>query len=498
MTIQSRCLAHNLLPGILMTCLSVSAMASDAVLKEAIDSIRSAHGISATAYFVVTADEIEQFQMLGTTRHSGSTVLDADHLIRIGSITKTFTALAIAILAERREGLLHETVANIVGPKAFDNPWQPETPVKTAHLLEHTAGLRDLSKREFDFNTPVPLAKAFAVDPGSRRLAWPAGMHSSYSNSGAGIASAVIEAISGQGYEEFVRKEIFSPLGMNSARFSLDESATARLVSGYDSDGRTPIKYWHTLYRAFGAISVTPRDMVSFVQLFLNHGQHATQQLVSKATIERMLEPTTTLAAYSGLRYGYGLGIYQFQHRGVSFYGHGGDADGYLAFFAFSLELARGYFVVINAYNNPALRQMRRAIEDAIVGGGKPADTATFKLGGDQFALLRGTYRQVTDRFPRNNDTPTIDVSIADGHLYTETGGAGSRRRLVPTNLWHFRRLKQTVATIAFVPCSDRIYLQGDFGNYAKPAPGKRLARCPNAKDYALSTQRTPVPPIPQ
>jgi hypothetical protein len=141
---------------------------------------------------------------------------------------------------------------------------------------------------------------------------------------------------------------------------------------------------------------------------------------------------------------------------------------------------------------------MRRAIEDAIVGGGKPADTATFKLGGDQFALLRGTYRQVTDRFPRNNDTPTIDVSIADGHLYTETGGAGSRRRLVPTNLWHFRRLKQTVATIAFVPCSDRIYLQGDFGNYAKPAPGKRLARCPNAKDYALSTQRTPVPPIPQ
>ena len=163
MTIQSRCLAHNLLPGILMTCLSVSAIASDDVLKEAIDSIRSTHGISATAYFVVTADEIEQFQMLGTTRHSANTVLDADHLIRIGSITKTFPALALAILAERREGLLHETVTSIVGPKAFDNPWQRETPVKTAHLLEDTASLRDLSKREFDFNTPVPLAKAFAV-----------------------------------------------------------------------------------------------------------------------------------------------------------------------------------------------------------------------------------------------------------------------------------------------------------------------------------------------
>ena len=46
----------------------------------------------------------------------------------------------------------------------------------------------------------------------------------------------------------------------------------------------------------------------------------------------------------------------------------GGDADGYLAHFAYSPTIKRGYFVVINAFNKDALRSMRGVIEDELVG----------------------------------------------------------------------------------------------------------------------------------
>lgn len=467
---------HLALP--LLIGINFSAAAFGDELHDSIESIRRTHGISATAYFIVSASSIEVLETLGTTRSNNKIPFTPDHLVRIGSITKTFTALAATILDERNVLPLNSSVADILPEPPFLNPWSDEHPVRVVHLLEHTAGLRDLSKREFDFNRPISLGAAFQIDPDSRHLAWPPGLHSSYSNSGAGILSGVIEHVTGQTYEAFVDVEIFTTLGMSSARFTLSDSERRRLIAGYDSNGRTPIKYWHTLYPAFGGISVTPPDMVPFVQLFLNHGQHGTKRLVSRAAIERMRTPKTTLAARAGLDYGYGLGIYQYQRRGTSFFGHGGDADGYLAFFAFSPALGTGYFVVINAFNNGALRQMRRAIEDKITGHEDRKPPALASLMNDQLQELVGTYRQVTARFGVPSEANDIKISVTpDGEIYTSTRN-GRRRALLPVTASHFRRKGQTVPSIAFIACGDQLYLQGDFGNYVKRVEDDKLAPC--------------------
>ena len=450
-------------------------------LSDAIESVRTLHGISATAYFIVSADAIEEINALGTTRTDTPEPFKLDHLVRIGSITKSFTALAAILLDERNLLSLDSSVTEVLPDPPFVNRWSEQHPVKIAHLIEHTGGLRDLSKREFDFNRPLSLEDAFRIDPDSRHLAWPPGLHSSYSNSGAGILSAVIEKVSGRSYESFVTDEIFTRLGMSSARFTVSNSDRHRLIAGYDSDGRTPIDYWHTLYRGFGAISVTPRDMVPFVQLFLNAGLHGTTRLVSSAAMERMRRPETTLAARSGLEYGYGLGVYQYQRQGISFFGHGGDADGYLAYFAFSLERKRGYFIVINAFNNDALVGMRRIIEDKIIGDATSITPAPIALEDAQQQKLIGTYRQVTARFGEPSADDVINVSrSSDGRLHTSTT-RGRRRALVPVTQWHFRRTGQTVATIAFIPCGDQLFLQGDFGNYVKQPTSDPFAPCPTA-----------------
>lgn len=437
-------------------------------LAAAIDAARVELGVPAVAFFVVSGDDIEALEAFGTTSHSTARPMTPDHLVRIGSITKTVTALATMVQVERGSLSLETSVAAILRPPPYVNEWSATHPVTVAHLLEHTAGLRDLSAREFAIDIPLALAAAFAVDPDSRRLSWPAGLHSSYSNSGAGIASAVLEKTTGMPFPLLVEQTVLRPIGMASATFTPDASARARLISGYDADGQTPIPYWHTLYAAFGGISVSPRDMVPFVQLFLNRGRHGTRELVSERAIARMETPETTLAALTGLTYGYGLGVYEYERHGVPFHGHGGDADGYLAHFGYSRVLDRGYFIVINAFKRGALRRLRRLIEDAMIGDFSPPPPSA-PLQPDLTHLLRlaGHYGAASARFGSVDAAPGMEIRVvADGLVMLTTNG--KQRNLVPVSPWHYRYAEESRATMAFIACAAQIYFQGDAGNFVK------------------------------
>ena len=446
----------------------IPACADFDVLTARIDAARSEFDIPATAFFVVSGDEILALEALGTTAVDSPHVLSPDHLIRIGSITKTITALTAMTQIERGRLSLATPVAAILSPPPYINSWSATHPVTVAHLLEHTAGLGDLSAREFAFNTPVSLAAAFAVDPDSRRLRWPAGLHSSYSNSGAGIVSAILERVSGSPFTTLVAVEIFRPLGMTSAGFSLNEAERARLIGGYDSDGRTAIPYWHTLYPAFGGLNVSPRDMVPLVQLFLNRGRHRSVQLVSERGIERIETPKTSLAARAGLTDGYGLGVYAYERHGVLFHGHGGDADGYLAHFAYSTELDRGYFIVINTFKRNALRRLRSLIEDALTADNTAAaPPAPARPARKHLRRLAGDYRAASTRFGSVSEAPGIEILLTANGLATRSAN-GRRRDLVPVTAWHFRYVDESRATIAFVACAGRLYFQGEAGNFVK------------------------------
>lgn len=436
-----------------------------------VDAARVQHDVAASAFFVVSGNEILALEAHGSSARDSDEQLTPDHLIRIGSITKTVTALTTMTQVERGRLSLATRVAALLSPPPYRNAWSAMHPVTIAQLLEHTAGLGDLSSREFAFNTPVTLAEAFAVDPDSRRLRWPPGLHASYSNSGAGIISAALESSSGVAFDVLVKQQILIPLGMTSASFTLDDRGRARLIRGYDTDGRTPIPYWHTLYPAFGGLNVSPRDMVPLVQLFLNRGRHRQTQLVSGHGITRIETPRTSLAARSGLDYGYGLGVYAYERHGVLFHGHGGDADGYLSHFAYSTELDRGYFVVINAFKRDALRHLRRLIEDALIDGhAAPPAPAVVRPGREHLQRLAGNYRAASARFGRVDEQPGVEISAtADGLIMRDADGR--ERNLVPVSAWHYRYPDESRATMAFIACGNRIYFQGDAGNFVNGAP---------------------------
>ena len=435
-------------------------------LLDSLDQIRQSAGVAGLALTLVNTEETIWSGGRGVANRDTEKPMTADTLIRIGSVTKAFTALSLLALDEAGKLSLDSNIATLMLAPPYTNPWASSHPVTLAQLLEHSAGLGDLSKIEWDHNEPLTLAAALQVDPDSRLLQWPPGLHSSYSNSGAGVAAQVMQRVTGLNFEDHTAKSVFEPLGMDSATFRLTDSVKTGLATGYDSDGQTIIPYWHTLYRPFGGINVTARQMGPFVRMLLARGRLDQQQIFSAALIDRMEHPETTLAARSGLEFGYGPGNYQWVHDGFVFHGHGGDADGYLSRFAYNRDAGLGYFLVINAFKGSTLRRLRDEIEDFIVYGLKPRFQAGVPQPSEQLRQLTGRYQTATRRFAGKADQH-LEISYEQNRLYMRRNGR--RQHLIPLSAWHFRRVFEPVATTAFIHGFDgRLYLQGPFGNYVR------------------------------
>jgi CubicO group peptidase (beta-lactamase class C family) len=450
------------------------AMASDTSFEQLIadlESLRAKHEVAGFAVTVVSGRQGLQTGTGGVADRDSGKPVTADTLFRIGSITKTFNALAVMLLAEDGRLDPQTPVRKIITDAPLDNPWAETHPVQVAHLLEHSSGLLDITREEFDHNMPFPtLETAFAWRPQARAVQWPPGLHHVYSNANAGLAGLVIERVSGQDYACFITERLLRPMAMHNASLVDDKATRERLATGYDSDGKTPIPYWHMIFPPLGAINATPREMGALLELFLRRGRVSNERLLNAASIARMERPATTLGSRNGLTYGYGPGLDQSVHKGFIWYGHGGDGDGYLSRFGYNRAADAGYFLTINAFKHDALHEMRERVQDHLTRNLTALQPTPASIDSDSLRALTGTYVAVTRRFqwqaPAQLSEDRIQVVLEQGTLYTQT--RNGRRRLIPVDPGRFRREGQPLATIAIVSHDGDLYLQADFGNYKR------------------------------
>jgi len=261
-------------------------------------------------------------------------------VFRIASITKTFTALAIMMLAE--EGRLR-----------YDDPigtYLPELArfgdgVTIRRLLYHTAGLPDYAnqpsaKAHILELWPMPLNTdelTFLADRGT--LKFPPGDLFAYSNTGYEMLAVVIERLSGQSYGDFLEQRVFRPLGMNST-FSLPNAA--RLANpararGYRIEGNiallTDSDPFDDIAGAYSIYS-TVEDLARYDQALY------TNQLVSQATLAEGFAPGRlndgsevpfTISPDPDDSYAFGWIV--GPHRGERYVSHAGTWPGWRAFF---------------------------------------------------------------------------------------------------------------------------------------------------------------------
>ena len=318
-------------------------------LEDSILKIMEENNIPGAQFAITNRDSTLWVGNLGYADKKNN-VLVSDHtLFRIGSVTKSFTAMATMILAERGMLNLNDELKVVAPEVEFENRWESTDPVTLAHLLEHTTGFDDLHFIEYTTQAEGwTTLEGLQFHPDSRISRYRPGMHSSYCNSGPACVGYAIEKVSGMTYEEFVEQEIFSPLGMKNSNFFNSDYTREHLSVGYRNNELQEADYWYILDRASGAINSNAGEMAAYIRLYLNRGMIDSTRIVTGASIDRIEHPQTTLAAKSGVREGYGLNIETRNYRGVTSSGHGGGMDGFLTNMNYFPELGVGFICMIN------------------------------------------------------------------------------------------------------------------------------------------------------
>lgn len=431
-------------------------------LLKKLDIVQSRHNIPAYAVVISDDNNILLNDVRGVALAGSEKPVSPQGYFRIGSITKTFVALA-ALVAERQGKLkLTDKVTNTLGVELFHNPYQKTNPITIAQLLEHSAGFADMGRAEFASNDPVTLAQGLKRFAKGRRSLWPAGQFHSYSNTSYGLAGRVLEVATKTSINDWLGKAVFKPLGMTTATLLQTKTVNDHLVPGYQADGIEAIPYWHMIYPSLGAINLQPQDMAKLIQLYLKGGVGH----LSGSLLQRQQKPTTTLAAKQGLEYGYGLGLYQWYRQGQLFYGHGGDADGYLSRFGFQKKAGLGYFFVINTFNNQAKSIMQRIIENFISAKLEP-QTASKTVGDVDLSALAGDYDVATQRFKRTDRSAALTLKWSKGQLYIKDSD-DQWDVLLHTGNGLFRRTFEPEATTAIFTANGKTWFSGDEGHFIK------------------------------
>jgi len=244
-------------------------------------------------------------------------------IFRTGSVSKQFTAAAIALLAVRGELDLDAPVERYI-PEFPDYP----DPPTVRHLVHHTSGVRDYivlmalaGNRDEDFYTNQEVLDAINRQ---RELNFTPGAEYLYSNAGYFLLGEIVARVSGRSLRQFAHDEFFVPLGMTHTHFHDDhnEIVPGRAI-GYAPTGDG--------FR----INVTTLDMVGDGGIFTSVEEWvAWDRNLTNGTVggDAWLELMHTRGVLnSDDTIPYAFGIAHGEHRGLATVGHGGSWVGYRA-----------------------------------------------------------------------------------------------------------------------------------------------------------------------
>jgi CubicO group peptidase (beta-lactamase class C family) len=377
-------------------------------------------------------------------------------IFHVASISKQFTAFAVALLA-------HDGKLSLDGDIRKYLPEIPDygTVITVRQLMHHVSGLRDQWQllgyagwrfpedliTEQDVLNIVRRQKRLNFTPQSEWL---------YSNTGFTLLAVIVQRVSGQSLRDFAQQRIFAPLGMTHTHFHDDH---AMIVPGRTSAYVPQATGWKISipdFDTYGATSLftTTGDLLIWMNN-LDHPTVGTAQLVTEAQKSAVLSDGT-LANYG---YGLSLGTY----RGLVAIGHGGADAGYRAQVERYPERGLSIAVLCNA-GTAAPNVMLRRVADAVLGTSVSADVVTADpepqhVSADVLARWVGTYRDTVSqsvlRILQSGDTlrqangPRL-IPTSDTTLRLAGGATTYVLRLNGGRVVGLRQLPKTLRSIEY------------------------------------------------
>lgn len=444
------------------------APASIEAFTEAARRVVQDAALPGAAVALVRDDGIEWAGGFGWADRDLRRPVDADTHFRVGSVTKTFTAMALVQLYEDGDLDLEATVASLLPDVAIENPWERTDPVRVRHLLEHTAGFDDMHFNEtvvLSGPPDLPLEDVLRRNPESRRVRWRPGTRMAYSSPGYAVAGRVVEVVSGRPFEQFIQERILTPSGMPTSLFPPRPDDDASLARGYDAPTGPAVTNYPIYLRPAGALQTSARELGHFVEMLLGWGERGDGYVIDPEYLSNMEWPRTTAAAAAGVRSGYGLGIFSIIDRPYQTLGHDGGIDGYLAAYGYSPSRDSGYVVLLNgSYAPQALRRLTTLALAYLKRDVAPAPAEHLVLPAEALRRFEGYYQ---DANPRHALLHAVELPLGgrtvrmEGDQLTLSSVLGRPQPLVPVNDAVFRREGESAASMAFTTVEGRDVLAG-------------------------------------
>lgn len=294
---------------------------------------------------------------MGETRYGKGRELTVNNLLRIGSVTKIFTAVMV----------LQDVEFNIIGLNDTIDKWFPEVPnankIRVKNLLNHTSGIYDYT-RYFPFQLKTVIFKnkvwenkelySYVLkgkpdfEPGKKHL---------YSNSNYLLLGIILEKVHNKSYIEILKEKIVDPLKLTGTFYvNTSSNIPEGLIPGYDRDvipfGTHEIEpdnmAWASSGYSAGGIISNSKDLSIFLENLFSY------RIISKSTVSRMMDFIDYTDPDIPEQIGYGLGLRKLKVNNDVIIGHTGTIPGFGAAAFYCPE--KNYYITFAA-NKSLLNQ---------------------------------------------------------------------------------------------------------------------------------------------
>jgi CubicO group peptidase (beta-lactamase class C family) len=270
------------------------------------------HELAGAVTLVASKDKVLSLEAVGYADIAARKRMRTDAVFWIASMSKPIAATALMMLVDEGKVRLDDSVDKylpqfapsiiaVTSDGAGAHLQAPRHAITIRNLLSHTSGIPFSSSIETPTLDVYPLAtrvQSYALEP----LMFEPGSDYVYSNAGINTAARIVEVVSGQSYEDFLRTRLFVPLGMIDTTFWPNEAQVGRLAKSYKVNALgtdleeiqiTQLHYPLTdRARRYpmpaGGLFSTASDLAKFCQMLLNGGTYAGRRLLSEAAIREM------------------------------------------------------------------------------------------------------------------------------------------------------------------------------------------------------------------
>ena len=323
-----------------LAVLTASSQASprDRATTEKLDAFFTKHleNIRSPGYSVALFDKsgVIFSKGYGVEVYGGATPMTGDSIMAIGSLTKSFTAMAILQLQEQGKLSVDDRVADhLPWFRSADKSISDQITIRM--MLNNTSGLTpsfNILVRN-QSRSPDALENGVKAISSYRATSKP-GESYEYFNEGWNVLGLIIQEITGQQYEYYIADHILKPLGMSRSSTARSVLETLPVLTGHHAGIEpAPAQFIHvqgSLPAGSGLYS-TVNDIGHYLIALMNGGELNGQRVLTPASIELMWTPVIPAAIIpyelggTGKPAYYAMGYFVFEIDGSRYVGHGGE-----------------------------------------------------------------------------------------------------------------------------------------------------------------------------